>query len=176
MVSELLGSDFIEEVKMLIEFRPRKVALDPVTQSPIVLLVDVQDKKMIPIWLGHAEANAIFVAMEHIQAPRPMTHDLMKNTLGELGAKLLRIEINDLKDSTYYATMYLKCRKTVIGIDSRPSDAIALALRCAAPIYVTEEVLSKTTVVDLTQEIKEGDRLLEILKSLEPDDFGKYKM
>jgi len=176
LVLELLGSDFIKEVKMVIEFRPRKVALDPVTQSPIVLLVDLQDRKMIPIWLGHAEANAIFVAMEHIQAPRPMTHDLMKNALGELGATLLRIEINDLKDSTYYATMYLKCRKTVIGIDSRPSDAIALALRFAAPIYVTEEVLSKTTVVDLTQEIKEGDRLLEILKSLEPDDFGKYKM
>ena len=165
-----------EEVLEVIEFKPRKVALDPVTQSPIVLLVDLEDKRMIPIWLGHAEANAIFVAMENIQAPRPMTHDLLKNALGELGAKLLRIEINDLRDSTYYATLYLKCRKTVIGIDSRPSDAIALALRCSAPIYVSDEVLSKTTVVDLTQDISESDKLLEVLKSLEPEDFGKYKM
>ncbi len=160
----------------MIEFRPRRIALDPVTHTPIVLLVDMQDKKMIPIWLGHAEANAILVAMEHIEAPRPMTHDLMKNVLSELGVELLRIEINDLRDSTYYATMYLKYKTTVTGIDSRPSDAIALALRCAAPIYVTDEVLAKTTVVDLTQEVKESDRLLEILKSLEPEDFGKYKM
>ena len=160
----------------MIEFKPRKVALDPVTHSPIILLVDADFRRMIPIWIGQSEANAIFVAMEQIQPPRPMTHDLMKNLLSELGASVLRIEITDIRDSTYFATTYLKRRKTVLAIDSRPSDAIALALRCSAPIYVSEEVLSKTTVVDLTLEVEEGDKLLDVLQSLEPDDFGKYKM
>lgn len=160
----------------MIEFKPRKVALDPVTQNPIVLLVDLEYKRMIPIWIGQAEANAIFIAMEHIQAPRPMTHDLMKNVLEELGAQVLRVEITDLRDSTYYAILYLKYKSGVLGIDSRPSDAIALALRCSAPIYVSEKVLEKTPVVDLTQEVKESDRMREILESLKPEDFGKYKM
>ena len=160
----------------MIEFAPRKVALDPVQQTPIVLLVDMEYKMMIPIWIGHAEANAIVLAMEKIQPPRPMTHDLMRNLLGELGAEVLRIEITDIKDTTYYATLYLKYKRTVIAVDSRPSDAIALALRCSSPIYVSDAVLSKTTVVDLTQEIKESDKLIEILESLEPEDFGKYRM
>ena len=161
---------------MLLEFRPRRVALDPVTQTPIVLLVDKDGSKMIPIWVGQAEANAIFVAMESIEAPRPMTHDLMRDLVRKLGASVLRIEITDIRESTYYATTYLKCKRDVIAVDSRPSDAIALALRCSAPIYVSDEVLSKTTVVDLTFKMKENDKLLEILESLDPEDFGKYKM
>lgn len=160
----------------MIEFRPRRITLDPVTQSPIVLLVDIENRRMIPIWIGQPEANAILLAMEQIPAPRPMTHDLLKNLLMEFGVKVLRVEITDLRDSTYYATLYLKCKKVVTGIDSRPSDAIAIALRCSAPIYVSDRVLEKTTVVDLTQDIKESDKLLEILESLEPEDFGKYKM
>jgi hypothetical protein len=145
-----------------------------------VLLKDLEDKDVLPIWIGLLEASSIATALENINTPRPMTHDLVKNILDNLGVKIVRVEVNDLKDNTYYALLHLEVDNKRLVVDSRPSDAIAIALRTNAPIFVEESVIKKSAKVDLSTK---GDKVVteagdweDILENLSPDDFGKYKM
>ena len=135
---------------------------------------------VLPIWIGLLEASSIATAIENVQTPRPMTHDLLKNILDSLDVKVIRIEVNDLKDNTYYAIIYLEVDDKRLTIDARPSDAIALALRVNASIFVEESVIKKSAKVDLS---KKEDKVVtdqaeweEILENMSSDDFGKYKM
>jgi len=142
----------------------RGLVFDPHTNMYIVILNDEMDKEILPIWIGKFEANAICFILEGITPPRPMTHDLTKNVLDTLDVKIISIVINNLKDNTYYAKIHLLSRGSEVVIDSRPSDAIALALRASAPIFVADDVLDKRNAENLDQ----------WLKNLKPEDFGKY--
>ena len=167
---------------MFIEMNVAGITLDPVTKMPIIILKDLKGGNALPIWIGIAEASAIATQLEKIDLARPMTHDLMKNILGALDVRLERVEVTELKDNTFYAIIYLKIGNRVLPIDSRPSDAIALALRTDSPIFVNEEVIKKSRRIDmkkgedeeLSQEDK--DKWAEILENLSPEAFGKYKM
>jgi bifunctional DNase/RNase len=165
---------------MLKEMKVAGITVDPFTNTPIVLLKDLEDKDVLPIWIGLLEASSIATALENIATPRPMTHDLLKNILDHLHVKVLRIEVNDLKDNTYYAMLHLEVNKKKFVVDSRPSDAIAIAIRTGASIFVEESVIQRSAKVDLAQK---GDKVItdtseweEILENLSQDDFGKYKM
>ena len=160
-------------------FREMKVSgltVDPYTNTPIVLLRDLDEKEVVPIWIGAFEASAIATKLEKVQLSRPMTHDLMKNLLDTLRIKVIKIEVTDLRDNTFYAIIHLDMDGTHLAIDARPSDSIALALRANAPIYVNEGVIEKSRKIDLRQQ-KEGEEVLdELLEGLSSKDFGKYKM
>ncbi len=165
---------------MLKEMRVAGITVDPFTNTPIVILKDLEEKDVLPIWIGLLEASSIATALENVQTPRPMTHDLMKSILDQLGVKVVKIEINDLRDNTYFAVIHMEVDKKRMVIDSRPSDAIALALRVEASIFVEESVIKRSAKVDLA---KKEDKVVvdtteweEILENLGPDDFGKYKM
>jgi bifunctional DNase/RNase len=165
---------------MLKEMRVAGITVDPFTNTPIVILKDLEEKDVLPIWIGLLEASSIATALENVQTPRPMTHDLMKSMLDHLSVKVVKIEVNDLRDNTYFAVIHMEVDKKRMVIDSRPSDAIALALRVGASIFVEESVIKKSAKVDLA---KKEDKVVvdtteweEILENLSPDDFGKYKM
>ncbi len=166
---------------MLLEMTVKGLTIDPLTSTPIVILKDAEGKNTVPIWIGLMEASAIATEMEKIQLSRPMTHDLMRNILESLEAKVVKIVVNDLKDNTFYALIHIMVGSQEIVIDSRPSDAIALALRTDSPILVDKKVIAKSRKVDLTKEegLSEEEnkkRWAEILEKLSPEDFGKYKM
>ncbi|MDZ4339479.1 MAG: bifunctional nuclease family protein [candidate division NC10 bacterium] len=161
---------------MLIRMTVRGIALDPITNMPIIILKDMEEKRALPIWVGIFEANAIALELEKIATPRPMTHDLIKNILDGLGATVQQIVVNDLKDNTFFAVIEVSYNGNTVNIDARPSDAIALALRVNAPIFVTEKVVSKAKTMDIAEEKEETDRWKEWLENLKPEDFGKYKM
>jgi len=154
----------------------RGLALDPITNMPIIILKDAEDRKALPIWVGIFEANAIALEIEKIATPRPMTHDLIKNILDRLGAVVQQVIINDLRENTFYAIIEISINGSRIAIDSRPSDAIAIALRFNAPIFVDEGVISKAKNIDVSDEKEENDRWREWLENLKPEDFGKYRM
>ncbi len=167
---------------LLVEMKVRGITLDPVTNMPIIILRDLENSKSLPIWIGIFEANAIASEMEKLTPPRPMTHDLIKNLVEGLKSKVKRIIVNDLRNNTFFATIELENNGTNIPIDSRPSDAIALALRVNAPILVSEEVIKKAKKIDMTQLPEKEDlgedkeKLREWLDKLKPEDFGKYEM
>ncbi len=154
----------------------RGIALDPITNMPIIILKDVEERKALPIWVGIFEANAIALELEKVSTPRPMTHDLMRSILEGLGVSVRQVIINDLKDNTFFAVIELARNGTAINIDSRPSDAIALALRVNAPIFVTEQVVAQAKSVEISEEKEETDKWKEWLEHLKPEDFGKYRM
>jgi bifunctional DNase/RNase len=165
---------------MFKEMKVAGITVDPFTNTPIVILKDLEEKDVLPIWIGLLEASSIATAIENVQTPRPMTHDLLKNILDSLDVKVIRIEVNDLKDNTYFAIIYLEVEDKRLTIDARPSDAIALALRVNASIFVEESVIKKSAKVDLS---KKGDKVVtdqteweDILENMSSDDFGKYKM
>ncbi len=166
----------------MIEMKVTGLTIDPFTNMPIIILKDMEEKSALPIWIGLIEASAIATELEKIQLARPMTHDLMKNVLQTLGIKVEKIEVNDLCDNTFYARIFLVGSQGEFAVDSRPSDAIALALRTAAPIFVDKKVIEKSRQVDLAKGIKEGagrgeqQKWAEFLENLNPEDFGKYKM
>jgi hypothetical protein len=149
--------------------------MDPLTNLPIVLLRDPSSDRVLPIWVGPVEANAIALQVENVQAPRPMTHDLLRNVLAELGASLTRVVITDLHDNTFYAYLELKRDGEVIFVDARPSDALALSIRTRAPVFVDTRVLDQAKSVDMSSENADRERLQKWLESLDPDDLG-YKM
>ena len=158
------------------------LTLDPVTKTPIVILKDPDNKLNLPIWIGLLEATAMATELEGIKMARPMTHDLLRTVIGELGAQVERVEITDLKDNTYFAVIHLRINGTEHVIDSRPSDAISLALRTKSPIYVARRVLETSTVLQQVDENETSnlsnvarDKWSEILEKMTPDDF-KYKM
>jgi len=164
----------------LLRMKVYGLTIDPMTNSPIIILKDLEGDKTLPIWIGLLEATAIASEMENVKFSRPMTHDLMKNLLDQLNTRVARIEICDLRDNTFYALVYLAAQDKELTMDARPSDAIALALRMQAPIFVDEEVIQKSKAVDLgaKEEIQsdDGKKWTEVLEGLDPDDFGKYKM
>ncbi|MGH7828989.1 MAG: bifunctional nuclease family protein [Candidatus Binatia bacterium] len=161
------------------------LTLDPVTKTPIVILKDPDNKLNLPIWIGLQEATAMATELEGIKMARPMTHDLLKNILGETGSAVDSVEITELKENTYYALIYLHVGGREVAIDSRPSDAIALALRTKSPIYVAKAVLEASSILQQAEEGKEAgvanvsniskEKWAEILEKMSPDDF-KYKM
>jgi len=161
---------------MLIKMTVRGIALDPITNMPIVILKDPEERRALPIWVGIFEANAIALELEKVSTPRPMTHDLLKNILEGLGITVQQVIVNDLKENTFYATIELNYNGSVVSIDSRPSDAIALALRVNAPIFVTENVVTQAKNIEVSEEREETDKWKEWLENLKPEDFGKYKM
>ena len=156
------------------------LTMDPVTNSPIVILKAVDGDETLPIWIGLLEATAIASEMEGIKFSRPMTHDLLKNMMDMVDVKVARIEVSDLKDNTYYAVIHFKQGEKEMTLDARPSDALAISLRVKAPIFVAEEVIKQSSRIDLKSEPQDksekGKKWQEILESLNPDDFGKYKM
>ncbi len=169
------------KIKMVIH----GIAMDPVSNSPVMLLKEVDGERILPIWIGVLEATSIAAKLENIQFPRPLTHDLMKNIFDFLQVKIPKIEIVDLRENTYYAIITLNIEGKTIDIDARPSDAVAIALRTGAEIFVREEVLQKSQIYTETpstekEEIvvtteEEKERLKEILETLDPKRF-KYKM
>ena len=163
---------------MQIEMTIKGLMVDPVTNMPIVILRDKDGQKVLPIWVGIFEANAIALQIENISTPRPMTHDLLRNVIHDLKAEVKKIVVCDLQENTFYALIYLALNGNgdTVAIDARPSDAIALALRTRAPIFVEDTVIDNAKTVDFTTEKADADRLHKWLESLDPDDLGKYKM
>ena len=149
--------------------------VDPITNSPIVILRDKEGQKVLPIWVGIFEANAIALQIENISTPRPMTHDLLRNVIQDLKASVQKVVVCDLQENRFYALIYLALGGDTVAIDARPSDAIALALRTRAPIFVEDTVLDNAKTVDFTSEKNDADQLHKWLESLDPDDF-EYKM
>ena len=153
------------------------LALDPVSNMPIIILRDEEEKRSLPIWVGIFEANAIALELEKIATPRPMTHDLIKNVLEAVDAKVEKIVVNDLRDNTFFALIHLRMGEEEVTVDSRPSDAIALALRAGAPIFVDDDVVRRAKTVETApKEADDQEKLKEWLENLKPEDFGRYKM
>ena len=161
---------------MEIEMTIKGLMIDPITNMPIVILKDKEGNRILPIWVGIFEANAIALQIENISTPRPMTHDLLKNVLGDLEANVQKIVVCELKDNTFYAMIYVSRNGQVTAIDSRPSDAIALALRTKSPIFVEEAVVESAKGMDLTKDATDSEKLQKWLEGLNPEDLGKYKM
>jgi bifunctional DNase/RNase len=161
---------------MLIEMTIKGLMVDPVTNMPIVILKDKDGERVLPIWVGIFEANAIALQIENVATPRPMTHDLLRNIIADLEGQVDRVVVCDLKDNTFYAVIHLTVRGERVAIDARPSDAIALALRTRSPILVEENVIDTAKTVDFNAERTDSDRLQKWLESLDPDELGKYKM
>ena len=153
------------------------VTVDPVTKSPIVVLRDPETGNVVPIWIGLLEANAIALALEGTELPRPMTHDLMKSILHATGTRLLSVEIADIRENTYFALLQLEGNGESVRVDARPSDVIALALRCGARILVSETVLAQSSIpAPAAAEGGERDKWTELLEKMDPEQFSKYKM
>ncbi len=163
----------------MLEMKVKGLALDPSTNTPIVILEDLEEERALPIWVGIFEANAIALEMESVPTPRPMTHDLIKNILEGIQAEVSRIVVNDLQDNTFYAVILLSFNGTEVTIDARPSDAIALALRVDAPIFVAKKVLDEARSLDLpdTEQLEDDkEQWKEWLENIRPEDFGNYEM
>ncbi len=161
---------------MEIEMTIKGLMIDPITNMPIVILKDKEGDRVLPIWVGVFEANAIALQIENISTPRPMTHDLLRNILSEIEADVQRIVVCELKENTFYAMIYLNRQGQTMAVDARPSDAIALALRTKAPIFVEDDVVESAKGLDLSKDTTDSERLQQWLEGLNPDDLGKYKM
>jgi len=149
--------------------------IDPVTNMPIVILRDDDGQRALPIWVGPVEANAIALQIENVEPPRPMTHDLLRHVLQDMGGTLRRVIISDLKEGTFYAYLEIDRGGETLFFDARPSDALALSMRTKAPVFVDVRVLDQARTVDLTSDEADRERLQRWLESLDPDDLG-YKM
>ena len=162
-----------------IEFKIKGLMMDPITNSPIVVLQDTTSDTLLPIWVGIFEANAIALQIEKIDTPRPMTHDLIKCVLNQLEAEVKKIVVTELKDNTFYALIFLTIDGKTVTVDSRPSDAIAVALRTDSPIFVTDDVISKSassSTPTLSAAQSSPEDIKQWLENLNADDLGKYKM
>lgn len=160
----------------MIEMKVMGIALDTRTGSPIVVLHDKENRRALPIWIGSAEASSIIRKIENLSVTRPMTHDLIISIIEKVGYKISKVEINDVEKETYFATIFLENEDDgkIIEIDSRPSDAIAIAIRIDAPIYVTANVLSNGSVsTDSTKDVQEAEEFKNFVQSLKPSDFAK---
>ncbi len=165
----------------MIEMKISGLTIDPITNTPIVILKDVNNNKAIPIWIGLFEASAIATELENIVFPRPMTHDLFTEFLKSFDVAVSRIEIIDIRNNTFFANIYLTKDGRDFVIDSRPSDAIAIALRMHSPIFVDENVIEKSRNIDFGIKLNDldklkGEKIKEFLENLSAEDFGKYKM
>ena len=160
---------------MALEMQIKGLMIDPVSQSPIIVLRDATGDAVLPIWVGIFEANAIAVMLERIAPPRPMTHDLLRSLLDTLRARVERVVITDLRDNTFYALIHLLRGDERLAVDARPSDAMALALRANAPIFVEDAVLQKSAS-GVEHESGETERLRRWLEQVDPEELGKYEM
>ena len=158
------------------EVKIRGLMMDPVTNMPVVVLRAVQGAGTLPIWVGIYEANAIALEIEKVQTPRPMTHDLLKNVLLGLDVRVNKVVVSDLKDDTFYALIWMERGGEIISMDSRPSDALALALRLDCPIFVEEEVFKTSKISSTATEKTSNEELRRWLENLNDEDLGRYKM
>ena len=161
---------------MEVEMKIRGLMVDPVTNMPIVVLKGVSGNSVLPIWVGVYEANAIALEIEKVPTPRPMTHDLIRNLLFGLETGVKKIVVNDLKDDTFFAVIWLERDGEMISVDSRPSDALAIALRLDCPIYVDETVLKTSKAVAAVSEAGSNEALRRWRENLNDEDLGRYKM
>jgi bifunctional DNase/RNase len=159
-----------------IEMAIKGLMVDPITNMPIVVLREAEGQRVLPIWVGVFEANAIALQVENVQTPRPMTHDLLKAVIDQLGGRVERIVVCELKENTFYATLHIVSTKGAVEVDARPSDAIALALRSGARIFVDETVIQNARSVETSRDTVDVGRLQKWLENLPDDDLGKYKM
>jgi bifunctional DNase/RNase len=166
----------LEEGGMEVEMKIRGLMMDPVTNMPIVILRDVSGNSVLPIWVGVYEANAIALEIEKVSTPRPMTHDLIKSLLLGLNTAMRKVVVSELKDDTFYAVIWLDRDGEIISVDSRPSDALALALRLDCPIYVEETVLKSSSKAANTSDKDNKEELKRWLDGLNDEDLGRYKM
>ena len=167
-----LGSGATMEVEMKI----RGLMMDPVTNMPIVILKDTSGDAVLPIWVGIYEANAIALEIEKVSTPRPMTHDLIKNVLVGLDTQVHKVVVTELKEDTFYAVIWMERQGNVISIDSRPSDALALALRVDCPIFVEDDVLKNSKLAANVSDRVTSEELRKWLEGLNDEDLGRYKM
>ncbi len=158
------------------EFKIKGLMMDPATNSPIVILQDLEGTILLPIWVGIFEANAIALQIERVDTPRPMTHDLLKNALVHLGAEIKKIVVTELNENTFFAMIHMDLDGQPTTLDSRPSDAIALALRTDAPIFVTEQVIKNSRSLALDRKELDPKDVREWLENLHPEDLGKYEL
>ena len=161
---------------MLIEMTIKGLMVDPITNMPMVVIRDSEGQRLLPIWVGVFEANAIALQIENVSTPRPMTHDLLSNVLEYLKADLEKIVVAEVKGDVFYARIHLSSDGKSVVVDARPSDAIALALRLRAPILVEEKVIAEAKSLDLKSDEADSERLSKWLESLDPEELGKYKM
>jgi bifunctional DNase/RNase len=161
---------------MEVEMKIRGLMMDPVTNMPIVILKDVSGNAILPIWVGIYEANAIALEIEKVSTPRPMTHDLIKTVLMGLETQVRKVVVNELKDDTFFAIIWLEKDGELITVDSRPSDALALALRLDCPIYVDETVLKSSKMANAMSDRVNNEELRRWLEGLGDEDLGRYKM
>jgi len=170
-------SETIFKAPIMVEMKVEGLTLDPLTNMPIIILKDLAGDKALPIWVGYFEANAIALEIEKINTPRPMTHDLLNNIISSLQAKVKHILVTDLKDNTFFAEISVIQNGSDMTIDSRPSDAIALALRSKSPIFVEEKVIEAAKSLDLPDPDKlqnqEKKQWKDWITSIKPQDFGK---
>ena len=152
------------------------LSVDPITNMPIIVLRETEGERVLPIWVGVFEANAIALQIESVQTPRPMTHDLLKSVIDELGGRLERVVVSELKDNTFYATLRLRSQSGTLSVDARPSDAIALALRSGARIFVEEAVILSARSLDEPSPETGLRRVQKWLEGLSDEELGKYKM
>lgn len=161
---------------MEVEMKIRGLMMDPVTNMPIVILKDVGSDSVLPIWVGIYEANAIALEIEKVTTPRPMTHDLLKNMLIGLDASVRKVVVNELRDDTFFAIIWVERDGQIVSIDSRPSDALALALRVDCPIFVEDEVLKTSKMASAVSDRVSQEELRKWLENLGDEDLGRYKM
>ncbi|MBK7977213.1 MAG: bifunctional nuclease family protein [Deltaproteobacteria bacterium] len=167
---------------MDVEMQIERIALDPLTHMPIVMLKEAAGTRSLPIWIGLLEASSIATRLEKVEVARPLTHDLLRTVIEVLGASVERVTVVDLRESTFFASIALRLGDHVDHIDSRPSDALALAIRTGSPIFVAEQVFEKSRQVDATAsadstlDVSDQSKVAEFLENLPPDQFGKYKM
>ena len=165
---------------MLHEVNIASMAIDPTSNTPIIILKSVKGDQAVPIWIGLLEATSIASALRDIKFDRPMTHDLFKNFIDNLEMVVSKVEVCDLKDNTFYARIYFVSKDKSFDMDARPSDAIAIALRFGAPIYVDDKIFDQSQMVDGDYEVlnksEDGKKWAEYLENLSPEDFGKYKV
>jgi bifunctional DNase/RNase len=161
---------------MEIEMKIKGLVVDPISKMPIIVLEDTRTERILPIWIGVFEANAIALTIENVPTPRPMTHDLLRSFLEKLDIAIEKIVVNDVRNNTFYALIHCRHDDHRIVIDSRPSDAIALALRMCSPIFVEDEVVRKAHGLKFDDNVEGSEKLRKWLEGLGPEDFGKYKM
>ncbi|MCP4664085.1 MAG: bifunctional nuclease family protein [bacterium] len=166
----------MSENEQLVRMEVKGLMLDPASNVPIVILRNEDGSEFLPIWIGIFEANSIALKLEGVEPPRPMTHDLLAHLLTAVGAVVHRIVICDLEESTFHAQIQLTSADRELAVDARPSDAIALALRVGAPIYVNETVIHKAKAADMANRISDEEKLKKWLEDVDPDDLGKYTM
>jgi bifunctional DNase/RNase len=161
---------------MELEVKIRGLMMDPATNQPVVVLKELQGSGILPIWVGVYEAQAIALEIEKVQTARPMTHDLLKNVLTGLNVHVQKVVVSDLKDDTFYALIWMEREGQTISMDSRPSDALALALRLDCPIYVEDQVLKSSKITSVVSEKSTNEELRKWLENLSDEDLGRYKM